>query len=116
MLKHINILIAYFIIAVALSFKMGFTAPVLLFVAQPAILIAAYWRKLPKLKAKGLYKLILTFFICLYGFRLFEYAYDIVVHNEATFKPSMLHDMVFAVIFAVSFEPVNYPEGDQVES
>ena len=117
MLKHINILIAYFIIAVALSFKLGLTAPVLLFVAQPAVLIAVYWRKLPELKAKGLHKLILTFFICLYGFRLFfEQAYDIVFHNEAVFKKSTLQDIIFLVTFAVSFVPVKYLEEDQVES
>lgn len=117
MLKHLNILIAYFIIAVGLSFKIGLSAPVLLFVAQPAVLIAVYWRKLPELKAKGLHKLILTFFICLYGFRLFfEQAYDIVFHNEAVFKKSTLHDIIFVVTFAISFVPAKYLEEDPAES
>lgn len=116
MLKHLNILIAYFILAIALGFKLGFSAPVLLCVAQPAVLIAAYWRKLPELKAKGLHKLILAFFIALYGFRLFfEQAYDIVFHNEAVFKKSTLHDIIFVVTFAISFVPAKYLEQDPAE-
>jgi len=116
MLKHLNILIAYFILATALAFKLGFTIPVLLFVAQPAVLIAAYWRKLPSLKSKGLHKLILAFFIGLYGFRLFDYVYDLVVHDEAVFRSSMLDNAIFGITFAVSFVPVKYLEEDEALS
>jgi hypothetical protein len=115
MLKHLNILIAYFILAVALSFKLGFTVPVLLFVAQPAVLIALYWRKLSEFKRTGVHKIILTFFVIGYGVELFEYAYDYIVHGEAAYKKSNLLQIVFLVAFALSFVPAGDIEKDYSE-
>lgn len=116
MLKHLNILIAYFILAIALSFQLGFEPQVLLFVAQPAILTLLYWRKLPELKSKGWHKLILNAFLFLYGFQLFDQAYDYIVHNELMVKNSTLLTIFFSVNVAVSFVPVKYLEEGEVAS
>jgi hypothetical protein len=116
MLKHLNILIAYFILAVALSFKLGFTAPVLLFVAQPAVLIAVYWRKLSEFKRTGVHKIILTFFVIGYGFELFEHGYNFIVHSETAFQKSTLLNLVFAVALALLFVPAGYLEKEDTES
>jgi hypothetical protein len=46
--KFLNILTAYLILALSLAFLLDFSTALLLFVAQPAILIVVYWRKLSK--------------------------------------------------------------------
>lgn len=103
MLKHQNILIAYFIFAAALLFKLSIEPRNLLFVAQPAVLVLLYWRKLPQLKAKGLHKIILSVFVLLYGIHLFIQVYDILKYNEQVVGKSIVLNILFVLAVAVAF-------------
>ncbi len=108
--KYLNILTAYFILALSLSFLLDFSAPLLLFVAQPAILIVVYWRKLSKYRAKSLPNIVLLAFVIGYGIELFEHGYDFIMHYEKSFQKSWLLNLFFLVAFSLSFVPANYFE------
>lgn len=113
MLKHLNILIAYFLIAVALLFRLNLEPHNLLFVAQPAIIILFYWRKLPQLKAKGLHKLTLNAFALAYGFHLFTQVYDVLKYKEQEVDNSTFLTIVFVVVIALAFVSEEQIEGDE---
>jgi hypothetical protein len=113
--KYLNILIAYFILALSLAFMLKFSAPLLLFVAQPALLIVVYWRKLSKYRAKNLPNIVLLAFVIGYGFELFEHGYGSIVDYEKSFRKSELLNLFFIVAFSLSFVPTTYFEKGETE-
>jgi hypothetical protein len=113
--KYLNILIAYFILALLLAFLLDFSAALLLFVAQPAILIIVYWRKLPKYRAKSLPNIVLLPFVIGYGFELFEHGYGFIVDHEKGFQKSELLNLFFIIAFSLTFVPTTYFEKGETE-
>lgn len=111
MLKHINILIAYCLLAAVLLFKINLEPRNLLFIAQPAVLILTYWNKLPLLKAKGIHKFILNIFILVYGIHLFIQIYDIFKYNERVVDRSIMLTIIFLIAVAFAFVSEKQLEG-----
>jgi len=114
--KFLNILTAYLILALSLAFLLDFSTPLLLFVAQPAILIVVYWRKLSKYRAKSLSNIVLLAFVIVYGFELFEHGYSFIVDYEKKFQKSNFLNIVFLLAFGLSFVPANSIEEGAVLS
>jgi hypothetical protein len=113
--KYLNILTAYFILALSLAFLLDYSSALLLFVAQPAVLIIVYWRKLSKYRAKSLPNLVLLAFVIGYGFELFEHGYGSIVDYEKSFRKSELLNLFFIIAFSLTFVPTTYFEKSETE-
>lgn len=113
--KFLNILTAYFILALSLAFLLDNSSALQLFVAQPALLIVVYWRKLSKYRAKNLPNFVLLAFVIGYGIELFVHGYEFIVDYEKGFRKSELLSLVFIVAFSLSFVPTNYFEKGETE-
>jgi amino acid transporter len=98
-----KILLAYFLIAAALLFKLDLDPRNFLFVAQPAIIALLYWRKQLDIKLQTLQNIAFFGFLMFYGFDLIIQIYDTLKDNDTLVKKSIVLKVLFCLAVGMAF-------------